>query len=284
MQTKLKIKGSVARIDKDYLNYAKATIELTRADLLAQCPELFMGEEEIKKVQFEYLNTHGYDLTQKHLREGLAKALAGKIAEEPKSTEENNLTFYGHIEKKYDNWNILVHLPNSGMLLDMKTCDLIGEPKPKSTETKCECEIPVASDITTKVIDGKKYYLTQTFCKTCCKPISEPSLKDLHIKDEPVFEPKSAEECKHEWSECLGAYRKCKKCFELERTDESLDRGIPATNKKVEEISELDWSKKELKILGEKTVNNSDEFIIDLLNKVNQLVAAINRLNRAEKE
>ena len=31
-------------------------------------------------------------------------------------------------------------------------------------------------------------------------------------------------ECQHDWSECIGPYRKCKKCFELQRTDTSLGK------------------------------------------------------------
>ena len=37
-------------------------------------------------------------------------------------------------------------------------------------------------------------------------------------------------DCQHEWSECVGAYRKCKKCFELQRTDTSLMEECPEVN------------------------------------------------------
>lgn len=41
---------------------------------------------------------------------------------------KNVIILKGHIEKETD-FYVTVHLPNSGMILDLKKCDLIEEPQ-----------------------------------------------------------------------------------------------------------------------------------------------------------
>jgi len=143
----------------------KAEIELNLADLHQQHPELWLGEEEIKKAIEHIVRTTpiagNFDRTRAiYLNElcvdELAKALTNKIAKEP--------TRFGDICTKCGYEKSLHNCPECSNLL---------KPEPKSTEPKCECVEPRPYLLPPYKFNG--------ICSICGKPISEP---------------KSAEECK----------------------------------------------------------------------------------------
>jgi len=66
-------------------DYAKA---LSIIDKILALSEPTLGEYEIGNIIYDYCNTHGYDIMSLSIRNGLAKALSGRIAkpQEPECT------------------------------------------------------------------------------------------------------------------------------------------------------------------------------------------------------